>query len=90
MGGRAWRYLGTAAHLVINFALLLTDPNRANHQSTFMLACIRDVGGGKLRIVYTYVPMVRKGHPATDQETGSTSTASGSDVKEKIFDPRPQ
>lgn len=39
-------------------------PSRANHQSTFMLACIRDVGGGKLRI-HTY-RTGRRGHLATE------------------------
>lgn len=70
-------YLGTAAHSVIILLPRSLIPSRANHQSTFMLACIRDVGNGKLRI-HTYRTGAQGppfGSLAAEQETASASTA---------------
>lgn len=75
-------YLGTAAHSVIFFSPSLTDlSNRAN-QSTFMLACIRDVGSGKLRNIRTEHDAGATWLP--NKKRPQLSTASGSDVKRKF------
>lgn len=64
------RYRRSLSHHFLHARSLI--PSRANHQPTFMLACIRDVGSGKLRIHTYRTPPGRK-RPQPPPLAGETS-----------------